>query len=80
MKAAYTANGKSWSFESNDFSTTRAVNGGCAAGLVPVFRAYNNGFARGIDSNHRITSSQSAIADMVTRGWIREGVVMCAPQ
>ena len=79
LKAAYTANGKSWSFESNDFSTTPAVNGVCAAGLVRVYRAYNNGFARGIDSNHRITSSQAAIADMVTRGWISEGVVMCAP-
>ncbi|MBK7472885.1 MAG: beta-propeller fold lactonase family protein [Betaproteobacteria bacterium] len=79
LKAAYTPAGKSWSFESNDFSTTPAVNGGCAPGLVPVYRAYNNGFARGIDSNHRITSSQPAIADMVTRGWISEGVVMCAP-
>lgn len=79
LKAACTAAGKSWSFESNDFNTTPAVNGGCAPGLVPVYRAYNNGFARGIDSNHRITSSQAVIADMVARGWISEGVVMCAP-
>ena len=79
LKAAYTPNAKSWSFESNDFSTTPPVNGGCAAGLVPVYRAYNNGFARGIDSNHRITSGQAAIADVVARGWIVEGVVMCAP-
>ena len=49
------------------------------AGLVPVFRAYNNGFARGVDSNHRITSSQAAIADAIQRGWISEGVVMCTP-
>ena len=79
LKAAYNAAAKSWSFESNDFSTTPAVNAGCPAGLVPVFRAYNNGFARGVDSNHRITSSQAAIADVIQRGWISEGVVMCAP-
>jgi hypothetical protein len=70
---------KSWNFESNDFSTTSAVNQACAAGLVPVLRAYNNGFARGIDSNHRITTSQAAIAEVVSRGWVSEGVVMCAP-
>ena len=70
---------KSWNFESNDFSTTSAVNQTCAAGLVPVYRAYNNGFARGVDSNHRITTSQAAIAEVVSRGWVSEGVVMCAP-
>ena len=81
LKAAYNATAKSWFFESNDFSTTPAVNTVCPAGLVPVpvYRAYNNGFARGLDSNHRITSSQAAIADVIQRGWISEGVVMCAP-
>jgi hypothetical protein len=37
---------KRWNFESNDFLTTPAVNGGCPSGLLPVYRAYNNGFAR----------------------------------
>ena len=36
--------------------------------------------ARGIDSNHRITGSLTAIQQAVSRGWINEGVVMCAPQ
>jgi hypothetical protein len=43
-----------------------------------VYRAYNNGFAHGVDSNHRITSNPAAIQEVVARGWIKEGVVMCA--
>ena len=42
--------------------------------------AYNNGFARGIDSNHRITSNRAAYLQTVAAGWIGEVVVMCAPQ
>ena len=68
-----------WNFESFDFSTTPAANGGCSAGTVPVYRAYNNGFGRHVDSNHRITSSQAGIDEVVARGWISEGIVMCAP-
>lgn len=70
---------KSWSFEIFDFTTTRPTNGVCPVAMLPVYRAYNNGYARGIDSNHRITADRSAIAQVVARGWIDEGVVMCAP-
>jgi hypothetical protein len=80
LQASTPATERRWNFESNDFSTTPAVNRNCPAGLVPVYRAYNNGFARNIDSNHRITSNAAAIQAVVTRGWIDEGVVMCAPQ
>ena len=80
LKAIYTPNAKSWKFESNDFATHSTLNGSCTSGLTPVYRAYNNGFAKGIDSNHRITSSTAAIQEVVTRGWSNEGVVMCAPQ
>lgn len=73
------ASQKRWNFESNDFSTTPPVNGACAAGLTPVYRAYNNGFSRGADSNHRIVPSTVAIAEVVARGWVSEGLVMCAP-
>ena len=79
LKAIYTTGSKSWKFESNDFLTTPAGNGSCAAGLVPIYRAYNNGFARGIDSNHRITSNKAAYLQTVAAGSIGEGVVMCAP-
>lgn len=74
---------KSWNFESLDFvstpPTTGGINGTCPTGTTPIYRAYNNGFARGVDSNHRITSSQTAIQQVVARGWNNEGVVMCAP-
>ena len=70
---------KSWNFESLDFVSTPPSNGTCPSGTVPVYRAYNNGFARGVDSNHRITSSLTAIQEVVARGWNNEGVVMCAP-
>ncbi len=79
LKAQFDPNAKSWKFESNDFLTTPAVNGACPTGLVPVYRAYNNGFARGVDSNHRITANQVAYQQTVARGWIGEGIVMCAP-
>lgn len=71
---------KRWNFESNDFLTSPASNGKCPSGLVPIYRAYNNGFSRGIDSNHRITPSATAIAAVVSRGWSNEGAVMCALQ
>ena len=78
LKSIYTPSAKSWKFESNDFLTTPAVNGTCPAGLVPVYRAYNNGFPT-IDSNHRITSNYAAYLQTVAAGSIGEGVVMCAP-
>ncbi|MEO8136369.1 MAG: hypothetical protein ABI831_20630 [Betaproteobacteria bacterium] len=79
LKAQYTPSAKSWNFESNDFLTTPATGGACPAGRVPVYRAYNNGFARGIDSNHRITSNLAAYLQTVAAGSIGEGIVMCAP-
>lgn len=36
--------------------------------------------ARGIDSNHRITTSLASITEVVNKRWKNEGVVMCAPQ
>ena len=69
-----------WNLEDFDFSSTRPMNGICTANMVPIYRAYNNGFARGIDSNHRITADRSAIAEVVSHGWIDEGIVMCAPK
>ena len=67
-----------WNFEGIAFGTTEPLNGGCAPGLVPVYRAYNDGAARGTESNHRFSTSLSAINEVVARGWKSEGVVMCA--
>ncbi|WP_239292764.1 hypothetical protein [Candidatus Nitrotoga sp. 1052] len=79
IQAITPATQKRWNFESLDFISSPPTNGACPTGTVPVYRAYNNGFARGVDSNHRISSAAAAIQDVVMRGWINEGVVMCAP-
>ncbi|MBK8739253.1 MAG: hypothetical protein IPM02_06720 [Betaproteobacteria bacterium] len=79
LQASTPATEKRWNFESLDFVTTVPAGGACPAGTIPVYRAYNGGFARGIDSNHRITTSQVALQQVVNRGWSNEGVVMCAP-
>jgi hypothetical protein len=78
LQATTPATEKRWNFESLDFVTTTPVGGVCPNGTVPVYRAYNNGFARGVDSNHRITANPAGIQQVVDRGWISEGVVMCA--
>lgn len=49
------------------------------AATAPVYRAYNNGFTRHIDGNHQITGSLAGIQAVVARGWVSEGVIMCAP-
>lgn len=79
LQAATPATQKRWNFESTDFSSAMASGGQCAAGMVPVYRAYNDGFVMGLDSNHRITSNASAYQAQVAKGWKGEGVVMCAP-
>ena len=79
LQAITPATQKRWNFESLDFVSTPSTNGICPTGTVPVYRAYNNGFARGVDSNHRFSSEAAAIQEVVTRGWINEGVAMCAP-
>jgi hypothetical protein len=47
---------------------------------VLVYRAYNNGFTGGIDSNHRITANQQVYQTQIAKGRNGEGVVMCALQ
>ena len=80
LKAAYNPNAPSWRFESLDFATARPIGTGCPDGTAAVYRAYNNGSARGIDSNHRLTTNRTAIDQVVSRGWVDEGVAMCAPR
>ncbi|MDP4028715.1 MAG: hypothetical protein Q8P42_07090 [Gallionella sp.] len=80
LEATIPATEKRWNFESMDFSTTAPTNSLCPDGTTPIYHAYNNGFARSIDSNHRITSNTTALQEFAARGWIDEGVVMCAPQ
>ncbi len=71
------AGAQRWNLESTEFSVNTPTAAGCpAAAPVPVYRVYNNGFARG-DSHHRYTIQPSEVARLVTAGWSSEGVVMC---
>jgi hypothetical protein len=79
LQASTPATEKRWNFENLDFSSTPTTLGVCESGTVPVYRAYNNGYARGLDSNHRVTRNLSAIWEVADRGWLSEGMVMCAP-
>ena len=79
VQASTPATQKRWNFESLDFVSSAPFSGVCPTGTLPVYRAYNNGYARGVDSNHRIASNPNALQEVVARGWINEGVVMCAP-
>ncbi|MET1077936.1 MAG: hypothetical protein ABWY06_07935 [Pseudomonas sp.] len=76
----YNPKERSWKFESLDFYTRLpSKDGACAAGTQAVYRLYNNGFAKGEDSNHRFVTDASVIPKMVEEGWLDEGVNMCAP-
>lgn len=79
LQATTPATQKRWNFEGLDFRSTPPVAGSCPSGTIPVYRAYNNGSTRGIDSNHRISANQSDVQQTTARGWAYEGVVMCAP-
>ena len=79
LQASTPTTQKRWNFEGNAFNSTPPISAVCQAGSVPVYRAYNNGFAHGVDSNHRIVSSLTALQEVVSHGWINEGIVMCAP-
>jgi uncharacterized delta-60 repeat protein len=81
LQATRPATVERWNFEGLAFMTTPATaNGSCPPATIPIYRAYNNGFALGIDGNHRYSTSHDVIGQMVQRGWIDEGVRMCAPQ
>ncbi|HET6564053.1 MAG TPA: hypothetical protein VFG52_01465 [Xanthomonadales bacterium] len=51
----------------------------CPENAVPVYRAYNNGYALGKDSNHRYVTNRALLSDMEEDGWIDEGIAFCAP-
>ena len=71
-----TADGqKKWNYEGLAFRVDMPVNGSCDS--RPVYRAYNNGWSKGIDSNHRYTSRLEEYEEWVRSGWEGEGVVFC---
>jgi len=54
------------------------AGGVCAAGTVPVYRAYNDGQTGA--PNHRFTTDLALYQQFTTTlGWLPEGVAFCAP-
>jgi len=70
---------KRWNTEGYAFKVSLPVAGHCASGLVPIYRAYNDGFAQGIDSNHRYVVDRSLLTPLIAKGWKDEGVAFCVP-
>ena len=66
-----------WTFEGLSMRVRLPVAGVCPLDSIPVYRLYNNRFARN-DSNHRYTTSRSTRDHMKGQGWIDEGTVFCA--
>lgn len=61
-----------WQFESIAFYLELPDAGGnCAAGTLPLYRAYNGG--DGGAPNHRYTMSATALDSMLATGWVAEG-------
>jgi hypothetical protein len=56
------------------FAMPPTADGSCAAGLVPVTRFFNGK----ADANHRYVADAGAAAQMRARGWIEEGIALCA--
>jgi hypothetical protein len=72
-----------WKYEGDVFfSPLPAADGTCPSGSIPVFRLYNNG--KGGMPNHRFTTSESTMLDMLRDGYVAEGVGagvgMCSPK
>jgi uncharacterized delta-60 repeat protein len=68
-----------WRFEGIAFRAREPVDGTCPANLAPVYRLYNDGFARGKASNHRYVTDAALYSRMQESGWIPEGVRFCVP-
>jgi len=71
-----------WSFEGEVFFVALPDGiGACEAGTQPVYRIYNR--SQGGAPNHRFTVDSALQQQMLSRGWIAEGlgtgVTMCVP-
>lgn len=70
-----------WNFEGYAFMAKPTLDNGegpCAADDQPVYRAYNGGFSRGLDSNHRYVTDRALLDPLLANGWTDEGVAFCA--
>jgi serine protease len=63
------------------FEKRGCVIGGATPPMASrIFRFYNNGAQRGIDSNHRFVYERDdgTMEKMTSEGWTREGIVFCS--
>jgi hypothetical protein len=73
-----------WQFEAIAFYMELTfANGSCTPGTIPLYRLYNNG--KGGAPNHRYTTSQTILNQMLAAGWVYEGngitrAFACLPQ
>jgi hypothetical protein len=71
-----------WNFEAYAFSLMPPLEEHeqpCMEGFIPVYRAYNNGFQKGEDSNHRYVTDRDLLLPLIDEGWSDEGVAFCSP-
>ncbi|NOQ42258.1 MAG: hypothetical protein GQ563_07135 [Desulfuromusa sp.] len=71
-----------WNFEGYAFSIlppSQDDQQPCPEDTIPVYRAYNNGYDRGEDSNHRYFTDLNLLIPLLDKGWSDEGVTFCSP-
>ncbi|CAN5399554.1 hypothetical protein BH11PSE11_BH11PSE11_14470 [soil metagenome] len=69
---------KRWNYEGLSFAVGLPSGAVCPSGTTPVYRLYNNGYAKGVDSNHRYTTLAAEYQRLLGAGWTGEGVAMCS--
>ena len=65
-----------WLYEGLAFNAFSMEANACSLTQVPVYRVYNNDFARN-NSNHRYTTSRQVYRSMLAQGWVGEGTALC---
>lgn len=66
-----------WIFERDDISVYMPAGDGSCGANIPVYRLYNNRAAFN-DTNHRHVADPAIQAELVSQGWIDEGVAFCS--
>lgn len=80
MQQSTPATEKRWNYEGIAFAVRLPAGDKCPDDApVPVYRAYNDGFKRGKDSNHRLMTEIAVYQSMIAAGWVGEKIVMCTP-
>ncbi len=78
-----------WNYEGSPLRATlpiKAADGSlaCAAGLRPIYRAYNNAYPKAggknaWDSNHRLSARAADVRALTNTNWVNDGITLCVP-